>query len=214
MFQFLLNEKRTFSSQTPNKTARAQKEKVQMIRFYHLKSVHVLRRKATPEISCRFQATWDASPPATAWENQAITDKFGCFRGVNLSYLPSSGPPWSQQLSGLGGYCLWCPILQDFCMDVAFPAASLPGAGWCPEPTGSTCTSKAREILAVAFYWAILGRTWCSRGSRRVLGILVASHAGWCVGKKLGWCFCGGHSFFSKGCTSKSQGSPFRGCKK
>lgn len=59
-----------FSSQTPNKTAGAWKEKVWMTCLHQLETQHVMERKTTPEISCHYQAGGDANLSATAWKNQ------------------------------------------------------------------------------------------------------------------------------------------------
>lgn len=121
-----------------------------------------------------------------------IIDKFGCFLWCEYPISTFIQTSLVYEASNFWGLLLRCHILQYFCVDVAFSSASIPSVGWCPEPLGTTCTPKDREILAfVVFYWTVLGRSRNLGRSRQVVGNLTVSEAGWCVGKFSGWCFWG-----------------------
>lgn len=180
------------------------RKKYRLQGFIILKVSMCRGEKATPEFFCHFQGMGGVSPPDAAWGHCCSVWPLLINWGVSMVWIFCT----HLYLDHLGFTLVWlllpCPFLQDFPMEIAFFSAFLPGAGWCSEPMGNMCTLKAREILAVAFYWGVLGQD--------LMFVMVRAGGGkphslsyWLVCREVaGMVLFGEDSLVTEGCSSKS----------
>lgn len=114
----------------------------------------------------------------------AVTDKFGCFHGVNLPYPPSSGPPWFQQLLNFGGYCSGVPSSRISVWMSHFLQHPSPEQDDAPSPQAACAHPKLEKCWLWPFierFWAGLdvregqGKWWETSQPLMLVGVLGSS---------------------------------------